>query len=235
MKKNVIILTSGLSGSSVLAALLAQDGYWVGEQTIKKRDYDTWENAELVELNKRLLHDIGFEHDWTMNFDPDWPQQVTEAAAKLDPAPYRNFVERCMSHQPWLWKDPRLWLTIRYWQQFIPADNVCYLGIHRDPLQSWISTTLRRQIQTFRLARDYEEGIHRSIAGFFAAAPMPSLDLLYEDLIRFPGRTIDSINRLAATELSEADFVRIFRGKLYRKQHGLLNLAKACAIYMKNA
>jgi hypothetical protein len=47
MRKNVIILTSGLSGSSVLAGLIANAGYWVGDETFKKDDYDTFENREL--------------------------------------------------------------------------------------------------------------------------------------------------------------------------------------------
>ena len=43
---NVIILTGGLTGSSVLAGVLAAAGYWSGEDTFKKRDYNTYENAD---------------------------------------------------------------------------------------------------------------------------------------------------------------------------------------------
>lgn len=64
----------------------------------------------------------------------------------------------------------------------VVADNVCYLGMYRDPLQTWSSTTLRRQIQTFSQARDYEEGVHQSVTDFFAMVFEPNLEILYEDL-----------------------------------------------------
>ena len=55
MKKNVIILTYGLSGSSVLTGLLVRGGYWPGAKTYVKPDYDTFENVRLIELNKQLF------------------------------------------------------------------------------------------------------------------------------------------------------------------------------------
>ena len=47
---NTIILTSGLTGSSVLTGLLARGGFWAGDRTAKKKDYDTFENEELIRL-----------------------------------------------------------------------------------------------------------------------------------------------------------------------------------------
>jgi hypothetical protein len=235
VKKNVIILTSGLSGSSVLAALIAQDGgYWLGDSTIKKSDYDTWENAELVELNKRILADVGFTEDWTMHFQPEYIDRVTQAAATLDPSPYQNFVKKCETKAPWLWKDPRLWLTIRYWQQHLDLDRVAFLLIHRDPMQSWISTTLRRQIQTMKHAYAYEEGINKSLTGFLAANNAPFINILYEDLLVQPDATIETINRHLETHLELDDLKQVFRGRLHKRQHGLMSFIKAMAIYLKN-
>ena len=52
---NVIILTGGLTGSSALAGLLAAAGFWSGENTFRKRDYNTYENSELIRLNRQLM------------------------------------------------------------------------------------------------------------------------------------------------------------------------------------
>ena len=52
MKKNVIILTSGMSGSSVLANLISQAGYWLGDET-SKAPFETYENKELIDLRVR--------------------------------------------------------------------------------------------------------------------------------------------------------------------------------------
>ena len=57
-RRNVIILTSGLTGSSVLTGLISRVGYWNGDQTHKK-EYDTCENSELISLNLSL-----FQHRW---------------------------------------------------------------------------------------------------------------------------------------------------------------------------
>ena len=56
---NVIILTSGVSGSSVLTGLIAKAGYWTGDTTAKK-EYETYENQELIDLNLRLFKESGF-------------------------------------------------------------------------------------------------------------------------------------------------------------------------------
>lgn len=232
--KNIIILTGGLAGSSVLASLLSKNGYWVGETTIQKRDYNTWENAELVELNNQLLRDVGFNENWAMEFLPDFVARVYNGAQQLDPIPYRAFAEKCTQHEPWIWKDPRLWLTIRYWKQFIDLSNTCFLVIHRESLQAWISTTLRRQIQTMAYERTYNEGIQKSIVDFLEESRLSYVDILYEDLLVTPEKVIDDINRLAGTNVNIGDLKSVFRGTLYRRQHGLKNLLKATAIYLKN-
>ena len=63
---NVIILTGGLTGSSALAGLLAAAGYWSGEGTFRKRDYNTYENSELIRLNRQLMQRAGAGEEYTM-------------------------------------------------------------------------------------------------------------------------------------------------------------------------
>lgn len=232
--KNVIILTSGLAGSSVLTSLLHRAGYWVGAETMQKKDYNTWENLELIRLNRKILEETDFNENWTMVFRPDYPDRVVSRARSINPEPFRAFMEECNTHQPWIWKDPRLWLTIRYWRQFIDSDNVFFLTIQREALQSWISTTLRRQIQTRDYANRYSIGVDQTIDSFLQEEDLPSLSILYEDLLTKPEQTIANINKALGTQLTLEDLRAVFRGKLYRKQHGFFNLLKAHAIYFKN-
>jgi len=232
--RNVIILTAGLAGSSVLTSLLHQKGYWVGVSTIKKDDYNTWENVELVDLNNQLLRDIGFKENWAMEFQSEFIDRVSEGAQHLNKEPYRGFADRCAQCSPWVWKDPRLWLTIRYWRQFIDLENTCFLVIRRESLQAWISTALRRQIQTMAHERRYIYGIQKSIMDFLDESNLPYVDILYEDLLIHPEPVINSINQLTGAQISVNDLESVFRGKLYRRQHGPINLLKATAIYLKN-
>ena len=102
MRKNVIILTNGLSGSSVLTGLIARGGYWTGEQTFKKKDYDTYENQELVDLNKKLFAEMDFTSNYEMLFDPAYVQTFMGAHGSVDDAPYQAFIEKLNSHQPWI-------------------------------------------------------------------------------------------------------------------------------------
>lgn len=232
--KNVIILTGGLAGSSVLTALLSKAGYWVGGDTIKKSDYNTWENAKLVELNNKILSDANFVDDWVMEFDPGYIDKVASSFGSLDHETYGQFYTECERHRPWIWKDPRLWLTIRYWSRFFDKNDVFFLTIRREGLQAWISTTLRRQIQTYGHARRYNDGINRTISDFLVGGGYDYLDILYEDLLLHPEVIIEKINRGAGVALTVEDFKSVFRGGLYKKQHGLWNFTKACAVYLKN-
>jgi hypothetical protein len=109
---NVIILTGGLTGSSALAGLLVAAGYWSGEGTFRKRDYNTYENSELIRLNRQLMQRAGAGEEYTMRFLPDTIDRIATLAG-VDPGEYRALVADCDAHALAL-KDPRLWLTIRF-------------------------------------------------------------------------------------------------------------------------
>lgn len=231
---NIIILTAGLAGSSVLTALLSRAGYWTGQSTKTKPDYNTWENAELVDLNNRLLGETGFTRDWKMNFEPEFISHVVDNADKIDWKPYQNFLKRCDSHAPWIWKDPRLWLTIHLWRPLLNLDDICFLVIRRDDMQDWISSTIRRKIQTPDYARRYNHGVRNVMLDFLKKEKATFLDILYEDLIIHPGRVVQEINQTAGTALTLEDFKAVFRGTIGKKQHGLPHRLLAYAIYLKN-
>lgn len=230
----MIILTSGLTGSSVFAGLLAQDGYWIGSSTIKKPDYDTWENAELVRLNTQILRDAQFSENWTMRYEDWYIDHIMRQHDRIIDGEYSAFIQQCNDHSPWLWKDPRLWLTIRYWRRFLDLDTIYFLLIRREPMQSWISITLRRQIQSQPYAQQYEQKIYESIMRFVEQAHGKYFEILYEDLLLNPVYTVEAINQKIGSTLTMTDFCHVFRGKMFRKQHGTLDLLRAWAIYLKN-
>lgn len=234
MSKNIIVLTAGLTGSSVLTSLFAKTGYWVGDATKKKSDYDTWENSKLVEINDNILQQAGFFENWVMEFKPEYITRIVNAGSTLDPESLDNFIKTCSQHQPWIWKDPRLWLTIRHWIPFIPKENLCFIVLRREPLQAWISGTIRRQIQTLDYLKRYYGGIHQTMLEFLEQEQLSYIDISYEQLILEPEFNLARINALAGTQLGLNHFKSVFKGKLYQRQHGLLSFLKAAAIYLKN-
>ncbi|HXI40008.1 MAG TPA: hypothetical protein VNH83_08520, partial [Bryobacteraceae bacterium] len=118
-RRNAIILTSGLTGSSVLTGLISQAGYWTGNSTHKKEDYDTYENQELIDLNLRLFDEAGYKGNYLTEFSPEVLSRIAALYGRIDSRPYELFINRCNENQPWVWKDPRLWLTIRFWNNLL--------------------------------------------------------------------------------------------------------------------
>jgi hypothetical protein len=235
MKKNVIILTSGLSGSSVLTGLIARAGYWTGEQTYKKKDYETFENTQLIDLNLKLFEKARYTGNYLLEFPAGALKDVASLQTGIDGAEYRSFMEHCNEHQPWIWKDPRLWLTIRFWRNFLDLNNCRFILLTRGSLQSWISSTLRRQITTYRYSKDYEERIKQSIVEFLEENKLSFLHLQYESLILDPVKAIDRLNRHLGTALTVDDLGQVYHKPLYKNpRNSWSKHIKAMLIYMKN-
>ena len=234
MENNLIVLTNGLAGSSVLAGLLARRGYWLGAETYSKRDYDTYENLELVALNQQIFNELEYTGNYEMTFVPGEIELFQAAGERLDPAPYRAFLDRCEANGPWLWKDPRLRLTLFYWVRHLDLDKTDFILLTREPLQTWISTTLRRQIQTPGHCRDCMHGIRDCLADFLWGQGKPYLELVYEDLLLRTDETIDRINAHIGSSLTRSDLEQVFSGQLGRRQRGGGDFLKALMIYLKN-
>lgn len=218
----------------MLAGLLAEAGYWAGEATAKKSDYDTYENQALVELNRRLLTDVNYSGHYELVFRAEEISQIAAASREVDPAPYQAFIEHCNQHRPWVWKDPRLWLTIRFWCRYLNAEDVQFIWLAREEFQAWVSLTIRRQIQTYAYLRHYLSGIQDSVMEFFDDHRLSHFDMVYEDLLVRPEETICRLSAFLEVDVTMEHLRRIYKGRLYRKQRGYMDAIKAYMIYCKN-
>jgi len=235
MKRNVIILTSGLSGSSVLTALIARAGYWTGDSTFKKPEYDTFENQKLIDLNLKLFQDAGYKGNYLMEYAPGAIQKVAALSGTIDDGPYRAFLAECDRNQPWIWKDPRLWLTIRFWKNLLELRNCQFVFLTRGLMQSWVSSILRKQITSYRYSRRYETQIQDSVRAFLQENKLDYLHVTYEDLIVHPAKTLESLNRYLGTSLGEADLKAVYHKPLYKNPRSSWSKhVKAMLIYLKN-
>lgn len=232
---NVIILTGGLTGSSALAGLLTAAGYWCGEDTFKKSDYNTYENSDLIELNRRLMQRVGVaEKEYTMAFQPEAIRRIEALRGVEDVADFRAMISRCEAHAPWVWKDPRLWLTVRFWAPLLDWSRIRVLLLRRDPVQAWISTTQRRQIQTFRYQKAYNDAIQGSLRDFLDSNGIRYLPVLFEDLIVTPEREVERLSGFLGHPVTMDHFRSSYDGDLYRKPKTLRDGAEAALIYLKN-
>lgn len=234
-RPNVVILTSGLSGSSVLTGLISRAGYWTGDSTHKKQDYDTYENTELIDLNLKLLNEATYKGNYLLEFSQEIIDRVKVLHDRIDLQVYSLFIRKCNSHRPWVWKDPRLWLTVRFWKNLLDLNDCRFVLLTRSPMQSWISQTLRRQITTYRYSKVYEENIKRSIVEFLQENRLSYISMSYESLILRPVETIDALNQLLGTHLAIEDLKNVYKRPLYMSpRSSFVNYIKAVLIYVKN-
>jgi hypothetical protein len=241
MKPNVVILTSGLTGSSVLTGLIARAGYWTGDRTHKKNStekneqYNTHENAELIDLNLRLFREAGYHGSSFPEFSPELIGRIADLAGKIDDTDYRAFLSKCSSHEPWIWKEPRLWLTIRFWRKLWDFDGCKFILLTRGCVQCWVSTTLRKQIRTYRSLTAHEDDIKASFTNFVEENHLPCLSLRYEDLIQRPAETLEKLNDHLGLNLTVDDLQKVYTKPLYKAPRSpLADYAKAALIYLWN-
>lgn len=234
MKRNVIILTSGLTGSSVLTGLITRAGYWAGD-THKKTEYDTFENRELIQLNRRIFKEAGYGEDFLNYFSEDAIRRVTSVSTQPEDDAYLRFVKKCGEHQPWVWKDPRLWMTIRFWKNIFDLRDCQFIVLTRGFRQLWVSKTLRRQIVTYRASKAYEEHVKDSAIEFLKSNNLPFLRVRYEDLIVHPAETIATLNNYLGANLTVEDLGKTYHKPLYELPgSSMLDFVKAGLIYLKN-
>jgi hypothetical protein len=234
VKKNAIILTPGLTGSSVFAALFGLAGYWLGNHTVQNTDYDTFENAELVALNRELLGALapGFNHKRRFSIEDIVGIERASQTGELQPC--REFLARCMSHSPWLWKDPRLTWTIRVWAKVMDLRQTAFLVLTRDDLQAWISANNRRRIQSMRYTREYNDGITTANIRFLEESRLPFMKASFEDLLLQPEQMLDRLNDFFGLELSMSALRSVCGERLYHRSRGFKDLVMAALIYARN-
>lgn len=227
MLPNVIILTGGISGSSVLAGLISRAGYWLGHDT-KKVAYDTSENRKLVDLNIQIFRQTGFLTRDIADLPPPSVKKIGNLYKNTPLSRYTEFVQECNSHQPWLWKDPRLCYTVYFWHRLLDLKDIKFLVMSRDLKQTWTGLILRGK---FPISLDSITQIHNdcshSCHEFLSQERVEYLALTFEELILTPEKCIENINCLIGSNLDISDMKAIYRGPLYRVRWSKADFLKA--------
>ena len=231
---SIVILSHRWTGSSVFAGLLHRAGYWVGSETVRQPDFDTYENARLVELNSQLLRALrpGLKPD--THFCPHEAAQLERDARLLDPAPYRDFVAACDKERFWTWKDPQLAWTVRAWGHVADFSRTAFLTLSRSELQSWITLNKRMHVQSWRCTRQYQQAINASNQAFAQAHGARHLHLTLEELLLEPEQTLERMNEAFGLYLGMGDLQAVCRLPLYRKRRDWRDFAEAVMVYLKN-
>jgi hypothetical protein len=101
-----------------------------------------WETSDLVTINRRILYALGGDWHVIPRLRPNW----TEAAAlKALRNSARKFIAQIPSPKA-TWKDPRLTLTLEFWQPLVPSTR--YIVCLRNPLDVALSLHRRNNMAT---------------------------------------------------------------------------------------
>lgn len=233
---NVIVLTTGISGSSVLTGLLAKAGLWVGDETVFKDNitgkYETFENRKLVDLNESLIQAAGITFEAKKRYDPDARNQFAALADNIDTAPYTDFIKECDGHAPWIWKDPRLFLTIGFWKNLLELDQVKFIVIYRNPYELWKSQTNKRIIYSYRYLKDSEAQSRKELLEYLGEQGIDYHLIEYDQFTQQPAAQIAKLNDYCNVTLSMDDWQGLYRETpaMDRYKRALM----AYLIYFKN-
>lgn len=235
---NVVVLTTGLSGSSVITGLIIRAGYWQGDKTIVKANaaghYDTFENEELVRLNDQLLSNLGIQLAERTWYDQDIYHQIAAKADEINLDPYNAFIKKCSEQGLWIWKDPRLWVTFGFWLKLLDKANIHAVILQRDSLSLWISMLNKRQIVNYFELRKAEKISSTRLIQQLTYTGVSSVEVNYDKLIKHPEVILRFLNNYLGTCLNLSDLKSVYSGDIGKRTYTIRNLIKATLIYFKN-
>ncbi len=194
---NVLVVGAPRSGTSLTAAAFASAGWHVGERKqphIRDGDdgnpFGYFEADDLVERNVDVLRAAGFIHHNTWLFDEISEESIARVDQLVPTQAHREFVEQCNRQAPWMWKDPRLCFTLRYWWKLMDPARTRVVLIRRNFDQIHNSFVRRNWCKTGKAVK---EDLRRRISRHLQAAEeaigrlnIPAIEIQYEDCIRQP-------------------------------------------------
>lgn len=233
---NVIVLTTGISGSSVITGFLAKSGLWIGNDTVFKDNitgkYETYENKELVDLNDSLIEEAEADFVGKARYDVNAREKFNSLFAEIDTEKYKKFIAECDSHSPWIWKDPRLFVTIGFWRNALDLTNTRIIVLHRNCYELWKSQAIKRIIYSYRYLKNSEDKTRQELLNYLELNKFSYISLEYDQFTKDPATSITLLNKFIGTTLKKENWDEIYRSS--SKLSGYKRTVLAYLIYMKN-
>ena len=139
-RQPIIVLGMHRSGTSLVAELIDKWGAFGSDQflaTDYRNSQGYWEYEPLVHFNRRLLVSVQSQsfvppsdkHEATLReraLEPAWRREALQLVSAME-----------LGLRAWYWKDPRLAVTLAFWQQF--WDDPIYVITVREPVDTALS------------------------------------------------------------------------------------------------
>lgn len=147
--KNVIILGSGRSGTSMVAGTLSQSGYFMGDRLLPPNDANPkgfFEDMEVNAINEDILESVAPKRPWLLGnlffrhiplHFQRWLLSLPIGQTLTTTPDVENRIIKIVANAPYCFKDPRFSYTLSNWQPYL--DNCCYIVVFREPIATAIS------------------------------------------------------------------------------------------------
>lgn len=181
----IVVLGMHRSGTSAVSEILARLGgaFCAPDERLFGTEHGTptayWESRSLVMFNESLLRAFG--GDWTVppELPAGWP--AVAVAAEMAPSALELFT-RLHPAPDWVWKDPRLCLTLPFWLRWVLCSPRAVLVV-RDPAQVAASLNRRDSIDPRHADLLWR---HYLASAVRACQDVPTLVISYARLCRDP-------------------------------------------------
>jgi hypothetical protein len=143
VESGVYVVGMHRSGTSAATRLISFLGLATPQQDdlvppSAKNPTGYWESMSLVAFNTRLLAAVGSDFRWPARLAPGWQEDDRLAAFRREaPRAFRDV----FPVGGWVWKDPRLCLTLAFWRDVLRTNAAAVL-VNRNPLD--IAASARR-------------------------------------------------------------------------------------------
>ena len=142
--KNIVVLGSGRSGTSMLTGLFAKSGYFMGENLYPGRDTNPkgfFESAQINSINEDIIDEVAPKRLKLGPIDPfsnrpnkpgqRWLTQLDLGVKLPESNQYADRIRSLTDQQPFCFKDPRFCYTLPVWRPYLM--NTVFLVVFRHP------------------------------------------------------------------------------------------------------
>lgn len=228
----IIVLGMHRSGTSMVTRLVNMMGAYFGAEGMsigynRENPKGFWERRDVLNLNDSLLQ----HHGCNWHRLSGWPLQGISHTAVADlPPPLRHGMKSTIlemdAFRPFVVKDPRLCLTLPYWQRFLEVPVA--VVVHRSPLE--VARSLQER-NSFPLMYGLVLWEYYAVCMLNASHGMPRLFIRHRDAIEDPVATTARLyNGLREHEVqglrhpSAREITAFVEARLYRaREDGIAN------------
>ncbi len=220
--RNLIILGSGRSGTSMVAALFRNTSAYFGDALIKANvanPYGYYEDESVNRINDLLI--LRQLRSRLMRHLPAWctapahrdrralwlaaPRRFTRTKV---PAELAEEIKKIVGHVPFCLKDPRFNITLDAWRPFLPP-NTRFIVVFRNPqrtVDSILRNAVERYVPPLQISRrwaflQWYRGYRRVLRA--AANSSDWLFVGYDDVLG--GRAVSAIERFAEATVDTSE------------------------------